>query len=343
MGPINKDLRDLIMLKSFKQFNEEKIKEGVITFGRFNPPTIGHLKLIERVAKEAAGNNYFIFVSHSVDPKKNPLDYKTKLNILRKMFPKYARNIIDSDVNNVFQAASYVYERGYNRLKLVVGSDRVKEFTSILKKYEGVKGKHGFYSFPEGIEIVSAGDRDPDADDVSGMSSSKMRKAVQDGDFQSFLKGLPKGYTDGNNLFNVLRSAMGLEKMKDFREHVQLEPISDKREKYILGEIFNIGDIAIYEGKEVIIIHRKPNYIINESNNKIWLKDLTETTKKSRYKEIYDAIPDKIVDKYGDRAEEVRIEISKKLAHKKFDGMTIPEMMKKITGATLKSKGNNES
>ena len=104
------------------------------------------------------------------------------------------------------EAEVNVSEEGFNKIIMVVGGDRVKEFDSLLKKYNGVKGRHGFYNFVEGIEVVSAGERDPDAEGVTGMSASKMRKAAVDGDFKSFQNGLPKGYSDGTKLFNTLRN-----------------------------------------------------------------------------------------------------------------------------------------
>lgn len=326
-------------MKSFRQFNEEAVKEAVFTFGRFNPPTVGHEKLIQKVASVSKGNNYFIYASHSQDKDKNPLDYKEKIQLMRKMFPKYGRNIIESNAKNVFDIAVDLYDKGYNKLTMVVGSDRINEFTILLKKYDNIKARHGFYSFPQGIFVVSAGERDPDADDVSGMSASKMRAAAADGDWKSFQKGLPKGFGEGPTLFNRIRTIQGYEPITDFREHVQLTPISSMREKYIAGDIFNIGDIAIAENnKEVIIIARKPNYVIVESGKKYWIHDLIESSKKTRYKEIYDAISDKMVAKYGDRAEDIKIKLATKLADKKFDEMSIHEMSKRIREYLFKYK-----
>ena len=181
------------MIKSFKKFNEEKTKEVTFTFGRFNPPTVGHGKLISKVASEATGNQYFIYASQSQDAKKNPLQYKEKIGVMRKMFPKHGRNIIeDSSAKTVLHIASKLHDKGFTLLKMIVGSDRISEFNKLLKQYNGVKGRHGYYNFKDGIEIISAGERDPDATGVSGMSASKMRAAVVEGDFKSFTEGLPK-------------------------------------------------------------------------------------------------------------------------------------------------------
>ena len=264
-------------MKSFKQFNEAKEKEVFFTFGRFNPPTTGHQKLMDKIAKVARGNDYKIYASNSVDAKKNPLPYKDKIRFMRKMFPKHARSIMYSPkIKTAINIAVELHNMGYNKLTMVVGGDRIKEFDSLLKKYNGVKARHGFYEFTE-INVVSAGERDPDATDVTGMSASKMRAAVADGDFKSFQNGLPKGYSGGAELFNALRKAMGYKKITDFREHVQLDKISDVREQYARGEIFNVGDkVFNKENKVVTISERKPNYIISAIGKKYWIQDLSE-------------------------------------------------------------------
>ena len=279
-------------MKSFKQFNEEKKNEIVFTFGRFNPPTVGHEKLIRKVASEAIGNSYRVYASQSNDPKRNPLEYKEKIGIMRKMFPKHGRNIIeDKNAKTVLHIASALYDQGFTKIKMVVGSDRVSEFQKLLKKYNQVKGRHGFYDFEHGIEIVSAGERDPDSDDVSGMSASKMRAAAENGDFKEFSKGLTKAYGEDMTLFNLIRKRMGLKEMTNFRKHIQLEKVSDKREQYISGEIFNVGDQVWTESGDLVTIkHRKPNYIIDSTDKKHFVeklnpaygKDLSKSTKAKR-------------------------------------------------------------
>jgi hypothetical protein len=271
------------MIKGFKQFNEEKVKEVTFTFGRFNPPTTGHGKLLAKVAANAIGNSYRIYASHSNDAKRNPLEYKEKIKVMRKMFPKHGRNIIENKkLVNVFYIATDLYKEGFTKITMVVGSDRIKEFQQILKKYNGVKGKHGFYDFADGIEVVSAGERDPDSDDVSGMSASKMRKAATDGDFKQFMVGIPKEYGKGMTLFNLIRKRMGLKEKNNFREHVELPTFSSKREKYIAGEIFNEGDTAYVNGETPIVIkHKKSNYIITEDNDKYFIHSLYEKLNKT--------------------------------------------------------------
>ena len=184
------------MISSFSQLLEQK-GSVVFTFGRFNPPTTGHEKLIQKVAAVAGSNPFRIYPSQSQNQKKDPLPFALKVAYMRKMFPKYAKNIIaDRNIKTALDIAVKLHNEGFKNLMMVVGSDRVREFSSLLKSYNGVEGKrHGFYDF-DTIEVVSAGDRDPDAEGVSGMSASKMRNAASINDFESFQKGLPSGFKD---------------------------------------------------------------------------------------------------------------------------------------------------
>ena len=267
-----------MFVKGFKQFNEEKAKAITFTFGRFNPPTIGHEKLILEVIKIARGGDYKIFVSQSNKPKSDPLQYKEKVGIMRKMFPKYARNIIlDEKLKTVFDICVSLYNQGYTDLTMVVGSDRIKEFKTLLLKYNGTKARHGFYEF-DNISFQSAGERDPDSDDVSGMSASKMRAAAVSGDFQSFAAGLPKSFGDKLSVFNLLRKRMGLKEMTNFRKHIQLPTISEKREKFVAGEIFNVGDRVQCQktNQNFTIVERYSNYVTSSIGTKYFINDLEE-------------------------------------------------------------------
>lgn len=180
-----------------------------IGFGRFNPPTIGHQRLIEYIAQVAkeVGSDYSIFGSHSQDPKKNPLDAKTKTSYLREMFPDHADNIVcDKDIKNILDALKVANKQGYRRVNVVVGSDRLEEFKRITNKYNGTK-----YNF-QVINVISAGDRNfEENDDVSGMSASKLRKAVVSGDFDTFIKGIPDTLSESRKqeLYKDLRLQMG--------------------------------------------------------------------------------------------------------------------------------------
>ena len=200
------------------------LKTAVFCWGRFNPPTIGHGKLLDAlisVAKRKGGRNSdtFVLVSHSVDPEKNPLTKEQKVYYLKKMFPKQMK-YYDVELNKkklFLRLIAIILNKYYDRLIMVVGSDRVREFQTELDKFNGATGddaplKGTSYSFKE-IEVVSAGERDPDAEGVSGMSASKMRAAAVDGDLKSFKGGVPRGFGAKNtmNMMNDVRKGMGLE------------------------------------------------------------------------------------------------------------------------------------
>ena len=199
-------------MKTFRQFFEQKESKSLTTaFGRFNPPTIGHEKLIKAVEAAAGGGDFKIYASQSQDKLKNPLDYSEKINFMREMFPEYENNIVyDVKIKTIFDILTQAYNDGYTQFTLVVGSDRVPAFSELIKKYNGVEGKHGFYDFVDGLEVVSAGERDPDSDGVEGMSASKMREAAGKDDFQEFIKGIPVGFAYSQELFDGVKEGMAL-------------------------------------------------------------------------------------------------------------------------------------
>ena len=198
-------------MKTFRKFNESANKKAVITFGRFNPPTVGHGKLIDALKKASSGGYQpLVYMSHSQDPKKNPLDYNTKQKWMNKFFGKKV-TVVKSNARQIFQIVTELYTNGYTDLRMVVGSDRVREFDTLIRKYNGSKGRHGFYNF-DNIQIISAGERDPDSDDlVSGMSASKMRQAAEEGDYESFKLGVASKFmTDQQLLYKEVRKGMGI-------------------------------------------------------------------------------------------------------------------------------------
>lgn len=265
---------------SFKKFLVEEEKTAYFTFGRMNPPTIGHEKLLNALAIKAGKNPYRIFLSQSEDPKKNPLPYQMKVKSARKMFPKYARSImLNKKVKNVFDVAVQLHNEGFKNIVMVVGSDRVREFDVLLNKYNGKKGRHGLYNFQR-INVISAGARDPDADGVEGMSASKMRAAASSNDFTAFSQGLPKSVAnaEAKRIFNAVRKGMGLKEENEFKRHVQLKPVSEIRENYVNGMLYNIGDTVINKDTgEISEIKRLgANYVIIEGSGNTYRKWLTD-------------------------------------------------------------------
>jgi len=233
----------------------------VFTFGRFNPPTTGHEKLIEKVAAVARSEkaDFMVFPSQSTNPKKDPLDFRTKVSYMKKMFPKYSKNIMSNkDAKSAFNIVPMLYKMGYERCIMVVGGDRVSEFETILNKYNGVSGSHGFYEFENGVEIVSAGERDENATDVSGMSASKMRAAAAANRYedekiggkilQGFKSGLPSKFerTHGKKLFADLRKAMNLsEEMIEFLNSVGDDLLEFMQTDY-MGYVDDATDNNLY-------------------------------------------------------------------------------------------------
>ena len=185
------------------------------SFGRFNPPTIGHEKLMDNTRR--ANRNYRIYASQTQDAKKNPLNFRSKVSIMKAMFPVHARSISTDKVITAIDVMVNLYKEKYTDVVMVVGSDRVDEFDKLLNAYNGKKARHGYYKF-KSIRVISAGERDPDAEGVSGMSASKMRKAAQDNDYKSFQKGLPSKFRQGTMLFKTLQKAMGVKSLKEYIE-----------------------------------------------------------------------------------------------------------------------------
>ena len=265
-------------LEKFSLYEAPGKGEVVFTFGRFNPPTTGHEKLINKVKSVAGSNDYKIFPSYTQNQNKDPLPHSLKVAYMRKMFSRHARNIVaDKKAITAMNIAVSLYDQGYTELTMVVGSDRVKEFERLLTTYNGVSGKrHGFYNFKK-IKVVSAGDRDPDADDVSGMSASKMRQAAVDGKVQEFESGVPKGFRDARKLYRDVRKHMGIREEKDMGIMNDYESL---RDAYLTGKIWNIGDIVEANNVQGKIIQRGTNYVAfkDETNkvHKAWLNDINE-------------------------------------------------------------------
>ena len=262
---------------------ETDSKTLTMAFGRFNPPTVGHGKLLSAAKKASTGGDLKIYPSRSQDPKKNPLDPDMKISFMKKMFPNYADNIInDSDMKNIFDVLKTANEDGYTSVNIIVGSDRQAEFENLAQKYNGQ-----LYDF-ELIRVISAGVRDADAEGVEGMSASKMRKAVMDDDFESFRRGTPKELDDGDtqSLFDAVRTGMKIKKKaKVTAEMWEVAPKLDPkglREQYVSERIFRIGDIVENLNTGIVgeIIRRGTNHLICVTKEnfmfKSWVKDVME-------------------------------------------------------------------
>lgn len=268
-------------ISSLKTVAEAAPKTIAFAFGRFNPPTIGHLKLMDKV--KSASSDYKIYLSRSEDPKKNPLGAREKLDLMKRMFPQHARNIAINPSNNVLDILTKLYDT-HHRVIMVAGSDRVREFDTLLNRYNNVKSRHGYYYF-EDIKVVSAGDRDPDAEGAAGMSASKMRAAAAKGDLEAFKSGLP-GSSKGNGerIMTQVRKGMKLAasyKMETYKPITSVEGFEQEqvRDLYVRDMIFNINDKVDYIKEDIkgTVKRRGTNYIVIEDNNnnlhKAWIWD----------------------------------------------------------------------
>ena len=258
-----------------------------IAFGRFNPPTVGHGKLLSAAKKAAAGEDLKIYPSRSQDAKKNPLDPDMKISFMKKMFPDFSEVIInDDEMKSIFNVLVTADEAGYKNVNIIVGSDRQAEFENLATKYNGE-----LYNF-DNIRVISAGVRDADAEGVEGMSASKMRKAVMDDDYDSFRRGTPKELDDGDTtaLFDAVRAGMKVKKKKkEVTELWQIAPKCDPkglREQYVGGFIYRMGDLVEHLNTGLIgkIIRRGTNHLICVTEEdymfKSWIRDVMEYTEK---------------------------------------------------------------
>ena len=254
-----------------------------VVFGRFNPPTVGHKKLLDTAHGISAGSDFKVYPSRSQDSKKNPLNPDSKVEYMKKMFPKYEDNIINDDnMKTIFNVLQGAYDDGYTEVTIVVGSDRLGEFKNLANKYNGE-----LYDF-EDINVVSAGERDADAEGVEGMSASKLRKAATEDDFQSFRSGIPNALDDkdAKTLFALIKRQMGTSEKKEVEELWQIAPKLDMknlRENYVADRIYSIGDIIENLNTGLIgeVIRRGTNHLICLTQEslmfKSWIKDVTES------------------------------------------------------------------
>ena len=253
-----------------------------IAFGRFNPPTSGHQKLLDMAATASNGEDYIVVPSRTQDNKQNPIDADTKISYMRKLFPQHGERIVN-DVNNknIFDVLKRAHIDGYTNVQIISGANRVPEFENLANTYNGQ-----LYQF-DNISVISAGDRDPDSEGVSGVSSSKMRIAAAEGDFDTFASCLPSGIDENTamELFNTIRQAMNI------KEDCEIWKIAPKfdwknlRENYIADNIFRLGSLVENLNTGVVgrIIRRGTNYLICVSEENImfksWIRDVSESSK----------------------------------------------------------------
>ena len=250
----------------------DKSKKLIFAFGRFNPPTTGHAKLMREVIIQARKNNanHIVYASASQDKRSNPLDVRTKVQFMKKMFPQ---NKIQAagGTQRTFMEILKFYNRMYGEIVMIAGSDRINEFQKLADKYNGKD-----YNY-KSIKVVSSGERDPDAEGVTGMSASKMREMAKNDDYRSFKKGVVGlNDSDTRKLFNAVRKGMDIREsyVGKFTDFVN----NDLREEYHQERIFNIGDMVEHmNGDKGMVVRRGSNYVSYETDGlikKAWLYDL---------------------------------------------------------------------
>ena len=263
--------------KSYEKFIKEvRGTTAVFTFGRFNPPTIGHEKLLNVVGNTAskAKAESFVYTSHSQDAKKNPLSNDQKIVFMKMMFPKHRNSFVKTEAKTALHALSEIHKTGkFSKVIMVVGSDRVREFDTLLNKYNDVESRHGFYRF-EDIDIVSAGERDPDAEGAEGMSASKMRAAVKEGNYDIFKMGVPSNVSekDCHTLYKAVAKGMNIkeERIREDWEFASLweldeDELDEKAPKAAKSSVPSKGLSPSQRRKMAIrmkIMARKPSFIM---------------------------------------------------------------------------------
>lgn len=273
-------------MKRYKQLIKElPSKKVVFAFGRFQPPTAGHELLVNAVKKLAKENgcDHIIFVSATLDKKKNPLTAERKVHWLKKMFPGVNFVAAPDHIKNLTNAFVSISKKygGYRDIIMVSGSDRVEKNKDIIEKFNW---ENNLY---DSAEALSIGERDPDSDEVSGMSGTKMREAAVAGDIEKFKKGLPRNLTehDAKLLMNEIRQGMGKDVIK---ENVVFER-SELRERYHSGDIFKLEEIVESNGEVFKIMKRGSNHLLLQNQNgslvSKWIQDVQYTNKEFHLEE----------------------------------------------------------
>jgi hypothetical protein len=191
----------------------------VFTFGRMNPPTLGHKKVVQKVAQVAGNDDYWVFLSHSQDVKKNPLDWSTKLHFAGEMMQHHKSHLASGSqfekVKTPLLAMDWLYAQGYRDINMVVGSDRVAAMTDVLNGWNSEQIRSKYNRDPVQIKVISAGERDPDAEGVEGVSASMVRALAQKGDFTKFKAAVGLDHTFAKQLYQAVRAGMKLDATLD--------------------------------------------------------------------------------------------------------------------------------
>ncbi len=288
-------------MKSFNQITEAKDKGVTFSFGRFNPPTVGHMKLAAKMKSVSKGHDVKIYTSHTTGDVKNPLTNAQIRKFMNPMLPR-GINVSSTTARTVFDVVVDLYNDGYRMIQMVVGSDRIREFDNLLKKYNGVKARHGYYNF-KSINIISAGERDPDAAGDVGMSASKMRQMASMSQEKEFIDALPKGYRLGKQLYKAVQKGMGV--TEDFPD--------------FMYEIYN-GEWGTDEGRAWAQNHTPGQTVVDYVRKIKEAEDLPKEVlkyKEKMYKDLKKERDD-FVKRYGDQADSIMHGTAMQMAKRKY-------------------------
>jgi len=254
------------MLKFLDFIMEETGRHAVISFGRMNPPTTGHQMLVDKVKEHAAnvGGDAHVFLSHTQDKKKNPLSYPRKLHYAQHAFGDVVKETPSTVVTPV-NALTHLHKQGYEHVTMVAGSDRVDAYRELLHKYNGHPDHYNFKS----INIISAGERDPDSEDVSGMSASKMREHAKTANHEGFKSGLPDNLKPhSKEIMQHVRTGMNIAEAKDTTTIVYARVPPKPLQKGPINRQ-NTSGVLEYLKQLVVGIKNKDAAIVNKPNRKV--------------------------------------------------------------------------
>jgi len=266
-------------MKFREYLEEQKENHAVMAFGRMNPPTTGHGKLVDKVKEVAknVGGSHHVILSHSQDKEKNPLSKEDKLKHAKRFFPNTNLSVSDKEHPTFLQHAAKLHKQGVTHLHMVAGSDRVPEYQKKLAQYNG-SGEGKLYNFKK-ITVHSAGERDPDAEGTEGMSASKMRGHAARGNFKEFKRGIPSHVEPhhAKELYHDVRKHMGIKESTEIDvlfEEVLEEGVHDKA---IFKAVFLAGGPG--SGKDYVLDNTLAGHGLTEINSDKALEFLMDKEK----------------------------------------------------------------
>lgn len=281
-------------IKSFSEYLNESKKEITICIApQMHVPSSSYEGLFEATAK-VAGKRGVYRIYPTIDESNSPIDHRSSVKYTRKMFPRYARSVmLDESSHSVHDFLVTAYDEGYTQVNLVVPENNRIETEVMVENKNGVPGRHGFYHFRGGVNVISSG--------ASAPTPDKLVEAASRNDYRSFLKNIPADFSESKNLFNHVRRGVGLSETHDFRSHIQLSPVSERREEYVAGNLFKEGDeVVVKETDEVgTVMMLGSNYVLVETADGRKVRKWLDSVEKINESEL--SVLDPKLDRFFDR------------------------------------------